>query len=275
MRTVYEQAKVYFKNEVQEGVLNMEHAGITKVIAYSPCEFKWKKENSRRVYNAMFVAFELAQGGEFFDLLQKGQQFYNERICRFYFKQLIEAVSYIHSQNIVHRDLKLENILLDDQYNLKVCDFGFSNQVQTGGLCKENLGTEAYKAPELLNLAREEDYDGEKVDIFNCGVMLFMMLNYQLFNSAQLKYSKFNTSLPLWAGDSKSLDRPMYWKYYARSQFASNDFKQLFVWMTKKNPADRPTLEEVKAHPFFNAPAATQEEVFAEQSKRQALHKAS
>jgi len=73
-----------------------------------------------------------------------------EPISKFIFKQIIEALSYIHSKGIVHRDIKLDNILIDLQNNIKICDFGVSRQIKKGDVMHDQCGTPAYIAPEIL-----------------------------------------------------------------------------------------------------------------------------
>lgn len=181
----------------------------------------------------------------------------------------------MHQSGIVHRDLKLENVFLDEKFNLKVGDFGFTTQIGSNGQCRDTLGTSAYMPPELKSKDVTLEYDGEKADIFNCGVMLFMLFHAQVYNSAQLRYAKFDTSLPLWAPKvQEPLERPHYWKYYPRSNTASKSFKELFVWMTSRDPAKRPTIEQIRAHSFFSEVCATEDEVFAEQSRRLLLVRA-
>ena len=105
---------------------------------------------------------------------------FNESTARFYFRQLIDAVEYLHSNGVVNRDLKLENLLLDINYNLKVADFGFCAPAEGrdgSGRLKTDLGTDIYKAPEVGKSA----YDGVKVDIYNCGVILFMMVIHRQY----------------------------------------------------------------------------------------------
>ena len=101
-------------------------------------------------------------------------------LTRYYFKQLVEAVEYLHSQNLVHRDLKMENLLMDENFNLKINDFGFqkTTQQQIGEkiICTTQIGTEAYQAPETRSRKEIVIYDGKKVDIFNIGVILFSMV---------------------------------------------------------------------------------------------------
>jgi len=73
-----------------------------------------------------------------------------ENIAKFIFKQIIEALYYIHSKGIVHRDIKLDNILIDLQNNIKICDFGVSRQIKKGDVMHDQCGTPAYIAPEIL-----------------------------------------------------------------------------------------------------------------------------
>lgn len=74
----------------------------------------------------------------------------SEAIAKFIFKQIIEALYYIHSKGIVHRDIKLDNILIDLQNNIKICDFGVSRQIKKGDVMHDQCGTPAYIAPEIL-----------------------------------------------------------------------------------------------------------------------------
>lgn len=180
---LYEDAKKYFKNETSEMVQALDHPNLVKLIAYSDGEFIWKK-SSGRVYKAMFLVQELAKKGEIFDLLCHQSGGYSERVCRFYFRQLVDAIDHMHQAGLVHRDLKLENVFLDENFNLKLGDFGFTTAYGERGVCQDTLGTYAYMAPELKGKIPYSQYNGLQVDVFNCGVMLFMLLNAQLYNSA-------------------------------------------------------------------------------------------
>jgi serine/threonine protein kinase len=74
----------------------------------------------------------------------------SESISKFIFKQIIEALDFIHLNGIVHRDIKLDNILIDLQNNIKICDFGVSKKIKNGDLMTDQCGTPAYIAPEIL-----------------------------------------------------------------------------------------------------------------------------
>ena len=92
---------------------------------------------------------------------------FSEKLARFYFQQLISGLEYLNSHGTSHRDLKLENILLDEKFNLKIADFGFASVKPRNSTFK---GTQGYMAPEVI---RGEEYSGHCIDIFAAGVMLF------------------------------------------------------------------------------------------------------
>ncbi|KAH9720941.1 protein kinase domain-containing protein [Citrus sinensis] len=120
------------------------------------------------------IVMEYAAGGELFARICSAGRF-SEDEARFFFQQLISGVSYCHSMEICHRDLKLENTLLDGspQPRLKICDFGYSKSGLLHSQPKSTVGTPAYIAPEVL--ARKE-YDGKSSDVWSCGVTLYVML---------------------------------------------------------------------------------------------------
>lgn len=85
---------------------------------------------------------------------------------------MLDVLSFMHAKKIAHRDLKLENILVDEQLNLKVADFGFA-AIQKIDKLKSYRGTMTYMAPEIKE---GKIYDGAKVDIFSVGVILFILV---------------------------------------------------------------------------------------------------
>uniref|UniRef100_A0A0E0HEY8 non-specific serine/threonine protein kinase n=1 Tax=Oryza nivara TaxID=4536 RepID=A0A0E0HEY8_ORYNI len=105
------------------------------------------------------IVMEYASGGELFDRIVDLERF-SEDEARYFFQQLIWGVSYCHHMKICHRDLKLENVLLDGSAapRLKICDFGYSKSSMLHSRPKSAVGTPAYIAPEILNL---QEYDGK------------------------------------------------------------------------------------------------------------------
>ncbi|GAB1604852.1 serine/threonine-protein kinase SIK3-like isoform X1 [Argonauta hians] len=125
-------------------------------------------ETERRIY----LVTEYASGGEIFDhLVAHGRM--NEKEARKKFKQIIAAVSYCHKHQVVHRDLKAENLLLDAYLNIKIADFGFSNYFKPGCFLKTWCGSPPYAAPELFE---GREYDAPKVDIWSLGVVLYVLV---------------------------------------------------------------------------------------------------
>ncbi|KAJ8764393.1 hypothetical protein K2173_006133 [Erythroxylum novogranatense] len=120
------------------------------------------------------IVMEYASGGELFERICNAGRF-SEDEARFFFQQLISGVSYCHAMQVCHRDLKLENTLLDGSPapRLKICDFGYSKSSVLHSQPKSTVGTPAYIAPEVL---LKQEYDGKIADVWSCGVTLYVML---------------------------------------------------------------------------------------------------
>lgn len=182
----------------------------------------------------IYFALEYAKGGELFDKVSKGRL--KDHIARKYFHQLITAVDFCHSRGVYHRDLKPENLLLDENDNLKVSDFGLSALAESrhqDGLLHTTCGTPAYVAPEVIN---RKGYDGDKVDIWSCGVILYVLLTgYLPFHDSNLmemyrKIGKAEFKCPNWF---------------------TPDVKRLLTRMLEPNPNHRITIAKVKENPWF------------------------
>lgn len=119
------------------------------------------------------LVMEYAAGGELLKVVQSKRRLDEIEACRV-FQQIVDGVEYCHRERIIHRDLKLENILLDDQGNVKIADFGLSNTIKFGRkTLGTNCGTPAYTCPEQIIGGR---YVGSTADIWSLGVILFAML---------------------------------------------------------------------------------------------------
>ncbi|KAI3958279.1 hypothetical protein MKW92_021102 [Papaver armeniacum] len=186
------------------------------------------------------IVMEYAAGGELFQRICSAGRF-SEDEARFFFQQLISGVSYCHSMQICHRDLKLENTLLDGNPTprLKICDFGYSKSAILHSQPKSTVGTPAYIAPEVLS---RKEYDGKIADVWSAGVTLYVMLvgAYPFEDPEDPRNFK------------KTIGRITSVTYtipdYVR---VSAECRHLLSQIFFANPSKRITIPEIKRHPWF------------------------
>lgn len=122
------------------------------------------------------IVLEYASGGELFDYILQ-HKYLKENVAKKLFAQLVSGVDHMHAKGLVHRDLKLENLLLDKHKNVIISDFGFVNSYNRdkSDYMKTSCGSPCYAAPELV--LTQSPYEGRKVDIWSLGVILYAMLS--------------------------------------------------------------------------------------------------
>ncbi|KAI3870746.1 hypothetical protein C5167_042012 [Papaver somniferum] len=190
------------------------------------------------------IVMEYASGGELFERICNAGRF-SEDEARFFFQQLISGVSYCHSMQVCHRDLKLENTLLDGSPapRLKICDFGYSKSSVLHSQPKSTVGTPAYIAPEVL---LKKEYDGKIADVWSCGVTLYVMLMgaYPFEDPEEPKNFK------------KTIQRILSVQYSVPDQI-SPECRHLISRIFVGTPSTRITMAEIRNHEWFlkNLPA--------------------
>ncbi|CAJ2645101.1 unnamed protein product [Trifolium pratense] len=183
---------------------------------------------------------EYAAGGELFERICSAGRF-SEDEARFFFQQLISGVSYCHSMQICHRDLKLENTPLDGSTapRVKICDFGYSKSSVLHSQPKSTVGTPAYIAPEVLT---KREYDGKIADVWSCGVTLYVMLvGAYPFEDPEDPRNFRKTIGKILSVQYKVPD------FVRVSSECIHLISQIFV----ANPEKRITIPEIKNHPWF------------------------
>ncbi|XP_052639237.1 MAP/microtubule affinity-regulating kinase 3 isoform X10 [Harpia harpyja] len=182
----------------------------------------------------LYLIMEYASGGEVFDyLVAHGRM--KEKEARAKFRQIVSAVQYCHQKHIVHRDLKAENLLLDADMNIKIADFGFSNEFTVGNKLDTFCGSPPYAAPELF---QGKKYDGPEVDVWSLGVILYTLVS---------------GSLPFDGQNLKELRERVLRGKYRIPFYMSTDCENLLKRFLVLNPTKRGTLEQIMKDRWINA----------------------
>jgi serine/threonine protein kinase len=183
--------------------------------------------------NHHYMVFEFIDGGQLLDyIISHGRL--RERAARKFARQIGSALNYCHKNSIVHRDLKIENILISKSGNIKIIDFGLSNLYSPSSHLSTFCGSLYFAAPELLNAKL---YTGPEVDIWSFGIVLYVLVcgkvpfDDQSMPALHAKIKRGLVEYPAWL---------------------SNECKSLLARMLVTNPADRATLTEVMNHPWMN-----------------------
>ncbi|XP_032454459.1 serine/threonine-protein kinase MARK2 isoform X12 [Nasonia vitripennis] len=181
----------------------------------------------------LYLVMEYASGGEVFDyLVLHGRM--KEKEARAKFRQIVSAVQYCHQKKIIHRDLKAENLLLDSEMNIKIADFGFSNEFTPGNKLDTFCGSPPYAAPELF---QGKKYDGPEVDVWSLGVILYTLVS---------------GSLPFDGSTLRELRERVLRGKYRIPFYMSTDCENLLKKFLVLNPTKRASLENIMKDKWMN-----------------------
>ena len=180
----------------------------------------------------LFIVMEYASQGDLLHYV-RGKKKLSEEEALKYFRQLIYGIAHIHCRGVLHRDIKLDNILLDDDMGVKICDFGVSRQLCKGQIIKEQCGTPAYLAPEIIINC---GYSGFFSDLWSIGIALFTML----CGTVPYRGNSLQELL-----NAEKNDKIVYPSYLSPLS------KDLIERLLEFEPYKRITIPEILQHPWF------------------------
>eukprot|EP01084_Bolivina_argentea_P006977 13166_1 len=186
----------------------------------------------------VYILLELCTNQSMMELTRKRHHL-TEHEVRYFMHQLLVAIKYLHSKSVIHRDLKLGNILLDAHLDIKICDFGLATRFD-GDRKTTICGTPNYIAPEILNQRRLGHGHSFEVDIWSLGVVMFTLLTGKPpFETRNIEetYRRINKTRYQWPVNG--------------SHSISHHAKDLVAKILNVDPNKRPNLMQMNAHPFF------------------------
>lgn len=211
----------------------------------------------------VWLVLEYCPGDELYNYLLQHGALEPSKVQRI-FTQLVGAVSYVHNKSCVHRDLKLENILLDKHGDVKLVDFGFTREYEgKSNYLQTWCGTVCYSAPEML---KGERYAGEKVDVWSLGIILYALLVGELpFDEDDENVTKMKILK----------EDPKYPENFPAQA------KELCQALLSKRPILRPTLADILQNPWLSEHAPRQQETlklqqpapFSTELEKEVLHR--
>jgi len=227
-------------------MVNIVHAEVERETKY----------NNKLEKNS-YLLLELAPYGDFYELIRERKVPFDEKMLRTFFHQLIEGLEYLHSQGVAHLDLKPENLLLGENFLLKIADFDYS--YVEGDEETEVIGTKNYRAPEVLNNTCTK-YSA--TDVFSTAVILFGMKCGGVLPFIEELFEGINFFELL------HQDQELFWRKHIdiqkkKNSFFDADFRELFFMMTKPNPDERANLSDIKNSKWYRGPILSQNEISA------------
>lgn len=182
----------------------------------------------------LFLVMEMVKGKSLYSYVHSKQnRKVEEQECMKLFGQIVSGIEYCHKNNVIHRDIKMENLLLDEHHNIKIIDFGFSICALASQKLKIFCGTPSYMAPEIV---MKKEYSGPPADMWSLGVLLYAMLC---------------GVFPFKGATEPELFRCIQRCHITFPTHVSNSAKALVSRLLKFDPEKRATAAEVRRNIYF------------------------
>jgi Serine/threonine protein kinase len=241
----------YFTNEIRFAFLH--HKNVISIVQY---EAHKEVVKDNKVCKFSYILMEFCPYGDFFGLLMDLKIQFEDKLLRTYFHQLIEGIEYLHTHGVAHLDIKPENLLLGEDFQLKIADFDLA--FLNGDSYIRSKGTKFHRAPEMIDGTCQQP---EAADIFSCGTVLFLLKSGGVLPQTEEICPKGINTYELLQRDNDK-----FWELHEELKkdhpgFYSKEFKALFNWMTKEDPNERPTILEIKSTEWYNGEIYSNDEL--------------
>lgn len=201
---------------------------------------------------------EFAPNGDFFDFVMNHGKDFDDILIRTYFRQLVDGLEYLHNTGVSHMDLKLENLLMGEDFSLKIADFDLSYFANDTKVLSR--GTKFYRPPEVIQGRCKNTI---AADIYSAGIILFTMKTRGMLPHAEdnrvggvdFAGLLYTNNAQFWVKHCEIQKKPL-------TTF-EQDFKDLFNAMVSINPSDRATIQQIRNSKWYNGPVYSPEEVKA------------
>ena len=222
--------------------LSMKKSGIGYLHSQEN-NFLFNRNEIIQTEKVYYVIEELAENGELFNYVYELNKGFNDQICAKIFLSIIKRVQILHKKGIIHGDIKPENVLVGNDLDIKLIDFGFSEKVKNSNYIINNTeGSDTYCSPETRR-GHIQGYNGIKSDIFSLGVLLFVIRAAKFpFNVSGYSDNRYRSIM--------NKDYEQYWSGFSKDNF-SEEFKDLINHLICYDPSERLSIEEIMEHPWI------------------------
>jgi len=236
----------FYHNETRFSCL--KHPNIIKIVHYEQDRAS-PYADKKLIGEGPYTIMEFAPYGDLFDFLKNYKKQIDDKLIRTYFRQLVDGVEYLHIKGIAHMDLKLENLLIAEDYSLKITDFDISYII--GDEKVYSKGTKNYRAPEVAEAVCRDFW---AADMYAIGVILFILKTRGVF-----PYIEDKTILGFDLRELIYSNNELFWKKHSeiiekKSSYFEKDFRLLFNGLVRLNPKTRFKIDDVKKSNWYNGP---------------------
>jgi serine/threonine protein kinase len=206
-----------------------------------------------------YLLMEYSPFGDFFELANRFHVKFTNKLLLTYFHQMVDALEYLHSNKIAHLDLKPDNLLLMEDFQLKLIDFDLAYREGDSKILSK--GTQYFRAPEI---SAKSCKDPKPADIFSLGIIIFFLKAGGQY--PQIEDNSYNSHKGENLFGLLQDDNEKFWDIHinrldSSRKIFTEDFREMFNAMTRKNPTERPTIQEIKNFKWYQGEIYSVEEL--------------